>query len=351
MIETIINKKDWNAILKTVDFYDFYHTYEYHQISKKEGECPTLITYTENDKIIALPLVLRRVPDTRYEDFTSVYGYAGPVTKNIDDNFDNSRFIKEFRKYLIDNNIISVFSRLNPFIPYQDICLNTFGEISALSLIVNIDVTDNLENQRKSYHKRLRTHINKARRYCYVKAAETKDEVLQYIDLYYDTMKRVNAKKKYFFEHDYFFKLLESKDFNTRILLTIENESNKVIAGAMFIETNKIVQYHLSGSDISYMHLYPIKLLIDEMRIISTQENCKFFNLGGGVGSKEDSLFYFKSSFSNDFKNFTIWKCISDIEKYEALIIEKKQPDCQIFEKNCINYFPCYRCEGSNHIL
>jgi len=346
MIETIKNKKDWDTVLSMVDVYDFYHTYDYHHISKKVEEQPVLIKYTEKDKLIVLPLLLREVPESQFYDFTSVYGYAGPLTKNVDHNFDNSIFLKEIKDYLVDNNIISVFSRLNPFIPYQEICLRNFGEIPSLSHIVNIDVTRDLEEQKQSYHKRVRTHINKARRECYVKTAESKDEVMAYIDLYYANMKRVNAKKEYFFNQDYFFQLLESQDFNTRILLAIAKETNKIIAGAMFIETNKIVQYHLSGSDFEYLNLFPIKLLIDEMRIIASQENCKFLNLGGGVGSKEDSLFYFKSSFSQDFKNFTIWKCISDIEKYEALIVEKMKPNCDNFVKNCTYFFPCYRCKS-----
>lgn len=329
-----------------VDIYDFYHTYDYHHISKKNDEQPVLIKYSEDDKVIALPLLLREIPESQFHDFTSVYGYAGPLSKNIDVNFDNSNFIKEFNNYLNNNNIISVFSRLNPFIPNQEKCLRNFGELCSLSHIVNIDVTLGIEEQKHSYHKRLRTHINKARRESYVKTAETKEEVMAYIDLYYANMKRVNAKNEYFFDHDYFFQLLKSQDFNTRILLAIEKGTDKIIAGALFIETNKIVQYHLSGSDFAYLNLFPIKLLIDEMRIIASQENCKFLNLGGGVGSKEDSLFLFKSSFSQDFKNFTTWKCISDIEKYEALIMEKMKPKCDSFKKACTNFFPCYRCKN-----
>lgn len=346
MVEIISNKKDWNELLLMVDIHDFYHTYDYHNISKKEDEKPVLIKYSENDKLIVIPFLLREISGSHFHDFTSVYGYAGPLTKNIDADFDNSIFFKEMNDYFNNNNIISVFSRLNPFIPNQKICLRNFGEVSSLSHIVNIDVTQDLEIQKQSYHKRLRTHINKARRECYIKTAETKDEVMAYIDLYYANMERVNAKKDYFFDHEYFFQLLDSKDFNTRILLAIKKETQKIIAGAMFIETNKIVQYHLSGSDFEYLNLFPIKLLIDEMRIIASNENCKFFNLGGGVGSKEDSLFHFKSSFSQDFKNFTIWKCVSDIEKYEALIVEKMKPNCDNFVKNCTNFFPCYRCKN-----
>jgi len=345
VIEIFRNKIQWDAILRMVDIYDFYHTYDYHHISKKEDERPILIKYSENEKIIAIPFLLRKVPESKYQDFTSVYGYSGPLTKNIDSNFNNSQFITEISEYLNNNSIISIFSRLNPFIPFQKICLQNIGEISSLNHIVNIDVTENLENQKKSYHKRLRTHVNKARRKCYVKFADTKEEILSFIDLYYGNMERVNAKKEYFFDHEYFFQLLASKDFNARVLLAFENQSDKIIAGAMFIETNKIVQYHLSGSDESYLHLYPVKLLIDEMRIIITEEMCKFFNLGGGLGSKEDSLFHFKSSFSKDHKTFTVWKCICNIEKYNTLIIEKMNPNCDNFQKNCTSFFPCYRCK------
>ncbi|MCM4164767.1 MULTISPECIES: peptidoglycan bridge formation glycyltransferase FemA/FemB family protein [unclassified Arenibacter] len=351
MIEIIRNKNQWDATLKMVDIYDFYHTYDYHQISKKEDEQAVLVKYSEKDTIIAIPLLLREITGTQFHDFTSVYGYAGPLTKNIDNTFVNAHFLKEFKEYLLDNHIISVFSRLNPFIPNQEICLRNFGEISTMSHIVNIDVTRNLEEQKQAYYKRLKTHINKARRKCYVRMAESKEDVLAYIELYYANMKRVNAKKEYFFDHNYFFQLLDSKDFNARIFLAIEKETNGIIAGAMFIETNKIVQYHLSGSDLEHLNLFPIKLLIDEMRIIAGRENCKFLNLGGGVGSKEDSLFHFKSSFSQDFKNFTIWKCVSDIEKYEALIVEKMKPNCGNFVKGCSHFFPCYRCNGLNNTI
>lgn len=86
-------------------------------------------------------------------------------------------------------------------------------------------------------------------------------------------MARVNANKYYFFDEKYFKNLLNSKDFNSRILIALDKESNGIIAGAMFITTNHIVQYHLSGRDEDYLNYYPIKLIIDEMRLIATKEN------------------------------------------------------------------------------
>ena len=92
----------------------------------------------------------------------------------------------------------------------------------------------------------------------------------------------------------------------------------------------------MSGRDEDYLNHYPIKLLIDEMRIIATNENNYFFNLGGGVANKEDSLFYFKSAFSDDLKDFNIWKVIVNKEIYDQLTLKKNvEPES--------NYFPLYR--------
>ena len=145
-------------------------------------------------------------------------------------------------------------------------------------------------------------------------------------------------KKMYYFSNDYFHKIAKSKDFETETLLALDNESNKVIAGSMFIKTKSIVQYHLSGTKSEFLNLMPTKLLIDEMRIRSYQEGYTFFNLGGGLnGSDDDSLFRFKSSFSKDFKNFNLWNLIINPKAYKELVNERK-----IITKS--HFFPLYRC-------
>ena len=336
MFEIIRDKKKWGELLSEVDHYDIYHTYDYHHITKNDLDDPIMVKYTEDQKTIAIPFLLRKIAQTSYQDLTSVYGYPGPISKNIDLHYDNTNFISEFKSFLSEQYIVSIFSRLNPFISYQNICIKQFGQISTLSKVVNIDLSLPLETQIQGYHKRLRTHVNKARRLCNIKLAETREEVLTYIDLYYRNMERVNAKKYYFFKEKYFFDLLNSSDFNTRILLATDKESNTILGGAMFITTNNIVQYHLSGTDEDKLEYYPIKLLIDEMRIIASQENSTFFNLGGGVGNKEDSLFHFKSGFYKDFKDFNLWKVIVNQRIYDQLTSEKSID-------HETNYFPLYR--------
>ena len=288
-----------------------------------------MISYSENDSIIGLPFIVRQIPDSEYKDLTSVYGYAGPVSKNIDENFDNLKFSEVLNACLKDQHIISVFSRLNPFINFQHNLLKGIGQIKHVGNVVNIDLMQPLDIQRQKYQRRIKSQINKARRLCSLRRATTKEDVLEFIKIYYENMDRVEARSSYYFDTDYFLKFIESKSLQMDLLLVSLNETSEIIAGVMFIKTNDIVQYHLSGSKEEHLDITPVKLLIDEMRIRATEEGYKYFNLGGGYGSQNDSLLRFKMSFSKELVDFHVWNHIVDQKVYDDLTnsIETKELD------------------------
>lgn len=336
MIEVITTKEEWNLLINEVDAYDFYSTYDYHSLSGVKDEIPILIKYTENDVIIGLPLLKRKIENTEFFDLTSVYGYAGPISKNITIDFDNQFFKRELNDFFVENHIVSVFSRLNPYLPHQNVILNTIGEIKIKGDIVMIDLNEDLEIQRQHYQKRIKSHINKARRLCSVKKAESKDDIKAFIELYYENMNRVDAKRSYFFSEDYFYKFTHIDNCKIDILLATLTETNQIISGAMFVKTKDIIQYHLSGTKTEYLNTSALKLLIDDMRIEGTNENYKVLNLGGGLSSKDDSLLRFKKSFSKTLKEFSVWQCIVNEKIYNELI--------ESVEIDNVDFFPGYRC-------
>lgn len=336
MIEIIRSKTKWDAFLDQIDYYDFYHTYDYHELSIKPDEECILITYSEDETLIGLPFIVRQIPDCDYKDLTSVYGYAGPVSKNLTEHFDSLKFSNALNKCLKEQHIVSVFSRLNPFVDFQHQILDRIGNIEHVGQIVNIDLTLPIDIQRQKYQRRIKGQINKARRLCTVRKATSKEDILEFIKIYYENMDRVEARNSYYFEQDYFFKFLESDSLELDLLLATLNETGEIIAGVMFVKTNNIVQYHLSGSKEAHLDIAPVKLLIDEMRICATEEGgYDFFNLGGGYGSQNDSLLRFKLSFSKQLYDFCVWKYVVDQDQYDSLSNTKKteHPD----------YFPKYR--------
>jgi len=331
----ITSKNDWDNILKEVSSYDFYHTYDYHKFSLDNDEKAVLLVYRFLVSIIAIPLVIRPIIDSEYFDATSVYGYPGPISKNIPEDFDNSHLKLELDKYFQKHNIIAAFSRLNPYIQDQKNILFNIGECVDKSAVVSINLTNDLETQRQGYQRRIKTQINKARRLCNIVKATSKEDIDTFINIYYENMDRVGAKDHYYFNKTYFYNFLKSRDFNTDLLLAITKDTGEVIAGVIFVKTHNIVQYHLAGTKSDFLTLNPVKILIDEMRLIATQEGLDYLNLGGGLGSTEDSLLRFKMSFSKELKTFCIWKYIVNDEVYNSLTSRHGSTST--------DFFPAYR--------
>lgn len=343
MIEVIRDKEGWNEQLSSIQHLDFYHTYDYHQLSKKVDELPILIKYTEGDTILILPLLLRSIENSDYKDAISVYGYAGILTLNIDHLFFNKEhFQKELNVFFNENKVVSVFSRLHPYLKYQESILDGLGTVTALGKVVYIDLQDTLENQKKMFNRRMKTYLNKSRKSCNVIESKREDHLDSFIHLYHENMKRVDADMSYFFDENYFRRLLSSTDFSAKLNLCIHNETKAIIAGALFIEKGNMVQYHLSGLNEDFYDLNPVKLIIDEVRIKSTKKQFEYLNLGGGRGSQEDSLFAFKTSFSKKFKEFKIWKYVVNESVYKMLVENHLEVSSVNELENC-GFFPAYR--------
>lgn len=310
-------------------------------IEKPNDGFPIMLKYIENELIIGMPFIIRNISNTDYYDATSVYGYAGPISKNVPVDFDNKTFLKKLQTYFKTNNIISVFSRLHPYINDQKNILKNYGKLINQGKVVNINLNLDLEIQNGMYQERLRTYINKSRRNCLIKNLESAKELQEFVGIYHENMSRVKATEYFYFNEKYFKNLLNSKSFKSEILLVKDIKSGETVAGSLFVTTNNIVQYHLSGTRLEFLHLTPAKLLIDEMRIIATKRGLQFFNLGGGLEGKfHDSLFRFKSSFSKDFRNFYLWNLIVNQNIYDELI-EKQST-------NNTSFFPRYRFNDNN---
>lgn len=333
-----VSDSNWSHLIQKVREYDFYHTQGY-QLLETENE-PSLLVVNFESGFIAIPLVVRRIEGTDYFDCTSVYGYCGPITTFNKDELTND-ITSEFQKQLIaffnDNKIVSVFSRLHPLID-NDVLLTGLGKIKTLNKTVAIDLTISPEEQRRGYRKSNKSEINQLRgkKGYSVREAKSKEDIDSFVDIYYETMKRVDAKDMYYFSRDYFDRLLSNSDFGSKLLIAIKDEV--IAAGAIFTVAGDIMQYHLAGTREEFIYDTPMKLILDEARLLGNGLDVKNLHLGGGVGgSDDDSLFKFKSGFSKNFYDFRIWQLIVDEKAYDELVKEKGIKDIES------NFFPLYR--------
>nr|WP_298927264.1 GNAT family N-acetyltransferase [uncultured Allomuricauda sp.] len=336
MIRILQNEIEWTTVLREIGNFDFYHTYEYHQLRAKKGETPILVVYNDEQSNIALPFIKRQIFDTDFFDLTSVHGYLGPASKINATNFCQSLFQNQFKKLLYNQNVVSVFSKLNPFIVNQELVLEKIGSIEQVGELLYLDLCTDPILQRQAYRKSVKNDVNKLRRKCSVKRAETEEGVEIFLGIYLETMKRVSADKRFILNSNFFQKLINSEDFESIILLVTDSESGEVIAGSFSVCTNGIIQGEFMGTKTAYLSNSPAKLLYDEIRLIGNQKQMKFLNYGGGAGGREGPLYKMKSGFTKNHIPFKVWKYIVNQDVYDKLSANRKN-------KENINYFPLYR--------
>ncbi|WP_445381932.1 GNAT family N-acetyltransferase [Robiginitalea sp. IMCC43444] len=332
MIEIIRNKKEWNAVLSKCKVFDTYHTYEYHQLYKRDGQ-PVLLTYSSNRTVIALPLLIRTIPGTDFKDACSVYGYTGPISNLDDISFAPEAYQTELLTALKKLEIVTVFSRLHPFITGQRFLIKSLGKIEDTGKVVYVDLNLPEKTQFSAYNRRLKSYIRKGRSQFEVIQSNNAANIAIFKAIYEENMLRVGARPSYFFYEQYFKELLRSSEFTASLFLLKDLESGEVASGGILIEKNGFAHYHLSGTKREFLKESPSKLLIDEMRLKAMANGNHIYNLGGGKGAGNDSLFHFKSLFSKETKPFCTWKLIVDEKIFRALNVEQ----------HSTNFFPPYR--------
>jgi hypothetical protein len=334
-ITIITTKTEWNEALSKMSNIDFYFTYDYHNLSVNQPNSFFLFSFKNQNYQIVLPLIKRPIFDTEYFDATSVYGYAGPLASHIElPGSIVDEFQIELKQFCIKNNIISLFSRLHPFIK-NDFYLNKLGDIIELSQTVFIDLTSSQEEQYKQFRKGVKSDIKALQREGYSVVEDTELTYLhEFISLYNENMDRVQAASNYYFSQNYYKDFFQSKEIGAKLFIV--KDGNDIAGGSIIVFAGNIIQYHLSGTKETYLKNSPVRLLLDNIRLNYTNSKYQIFHLGGGVGSNEDSLFNFKAGFSKERLDFKIWKYIVN-EKAYSLMLDKFG-----FVENSF-YFPLYR--------
>jgi carbamoyl-phosphate synthase large subunit len=340
--------QEWKDVLAQVAQYDFYHLPDYHCLAEERGEGTAhLFAYRDGDYTIALPLLLRPLEaggGEPWNDATSVYGYAGPLASHADMPASVVRtFQAALMDALIERRVVAAFSRLHPLIAQGGI-LTGIGECRPAGQTVAIDLQQPLDAQWAQYRVTLKQRINKLRRNGVVCLLdENRRHLGEFVKIYHETMRRVDAHSSYFFDGDYFVRLARRLEPMLQLFVVIVG--GRVTCGAVVTLCQGIVQYHLSGTGDDFQNLSTMHLLLDTVRLWANQRGARAFHLGGGVGAREDSLFEFKAGFSNCRHNFATWRWVVVPEVYAELCRERLRTDSAAgLEPVSADYFPAYRC-------
>lgn len=137
--------------------------------------------------------------------------------------------------------------------------------------------------------------------------------------IYNGTMDKDNADEYYYFAPEFYQSVLVDLPQNAQVFWA--EKDRQVIAASIMLATNGRMNYHLSGSLREFSSLAPSNLLLYQAALWGCANGYRTLYLGGGVGSKEDSLFKFKRAFyKGNLNHFYIGKRIYDQVKYYELL-------------------------------
>lgn len=329
-VSMVSDKDGWVQALSKCERYDFYHTWDYHNVACLNGEgIPVLFDISMDGRGIIFPLLERPIDNSFKKDLTSVYGYPGPLLYGEVDKQCFNDLWSHFVCFLVNSGYVSLFSRCHPL--YLDGHIENNSDFSGEVVIVDLFLPEDEQlGFYRSNHKRDIGKLHKAGVVCYFDNDKSKLE--KFIDNYNSTMSKLNASDFYFFPMDYYFNLIESVDFETRLYSCEYN--GEVICGGVFVFFGEMVQYHLGGTKSEFYHLSPTKMMFDKVRKDAMALGCKYFCLGGGLGGRKSPLFNFKLGFSKHVEEFRTIKLILDEVEYKNL---------SLHVENDGSFFPRYR--------
>ena len=246
-----------------------------------------------------------------YYELLTPYGYSG---YNFKKEITLNEFIKIFKEYAIKRNYISEIVRQNPYINldismYYKIISNK--NIYAISINSFDDYYNNVLNSKKRnmYMKAIKNNLSFK-----IEKLEKSKHMNDFLNLYSLTMDKLNAKKYYYFNKEYFDEI--SKIDNSYLAIVFDKNNIVIGCSIIFIYEN-FVHYHLSCNNNS-MNCITDYLICNVVKEVALN---KLFILGGGL-SQSDSLCKFKKSLSNKEFNYKIFKNIINESVYNNIYIE-----------------------------
>lgn len=319
---------------------DIYFDEEYANIYELNGDGKVEIynydSSTGKVRYVYLKREINLLEKKNY-DIITPYGYGGAQffpSKNSTLEELVLEFYKEFKKYCKKESIISEFIRFHPLEKNQKF-LEKIMKVVKIGKTIEIDLYDKelmLANMKGKSRNRIRRAQKKG---IQIVKDNSENSWEKFMELYYITMDKNNAKNYYYFSKEYFKNLKEL--LNNRITIFNAILKDEIIASMIVLMGTENIHFHLSAIDPNFYKESPNNLLAYEIALWGIENNYKKIHMGGGCGGKEDSLYRFKKTLNkNGELDFYIGKKIWNKEIYNKLCSIK---NVGIDEE----FFPAYR--------
>jgi len=325
-ILTLSETIEWNKLLNRLPLsaQDIYYTPEYYSLYQNLGDGKAMCFVFEKDNDIALyPFLLNSVNilgyklDDEYYDIQGAYGYNGVVSSSYSQSFIND-FYQAFESFCKKKNVVAEFVRFHPILDNHKFSQNYYDLIFDRNTVF-ID-TQLPENEIFSkFQTTTRKQIKRCTNRHNIEVAQKTHDISSlddFLNIYWETMKRVKSINYLFFNREYFKDLLLNNDTIQYIAMFEE----KPIASITALFGKHIMHGHLGGALTEYLSLSAYSLLYWEMIKTAKQRGLKLVHVGGGATNlNNDKLLEFKKNFSTQLTKFYIGKKIYNNDVYKTV--------------------------------
>lgn len=339
----ILTKKElirWKEVLSFFSDIDVYYFLEYVEAFECIGDGFPICIYFEEGDFKAVNVVMKRkVPNPNnkaelniYFDYVTPYGYGGFIVNDPLNELMIQRLEDAYVKHCKENNIVSEFVRFHPVIKNAD-TMRSLYQVVDLGHTVCIPLTspEDIWNQ---FTSNCRKNIRKANKNdISVHIGFSQKLFEEFEAIYNENMRRVNAVDYYFFTSSFYECIRQKMKENATIFYTQKDDVILSMAVVMFCGTQ--MHYHLGASKKEYQVYAPMNKMFYAMALWGYEHGLKTLHLGGGLGSREDSLYHFKKEFNRgEDTRFSIGKRVFLQDVYDRLCEEvNADPEASFFPR------------------
>jgi serine/alanine adding enzyme len=316
----VVPASEWDRLVAARGGGDTYTLAAYHEASallEPPGTRPVLLDVRSGDGDIALPLLLRPLPDGRGWDATTPYGYGGPLSTTTP---DVTAFGRALDTWGVENGVVATFLRLHPVLDTARLVPPT-AEVIPLGTTVAWDVSPGRDLLGHMHPKHRRSARRADEAGLEVTVVPTPNSLDGFRKLYEATMSRKEADSFFFFPDAYWESLL-TRRASLEPVLVEGRFDGELVTSLLCFAKRPWLHYHLGGSNEIALKIGAYNRCLLAAAEWAQSQGMTGFHLGGGVGgSSQSSLFAFKHRFdpSGPRLPFCVAKLVHDPDRYVEL--------------------------------